>query len=42
MNDQQPWWNDGDKIAGFAATVVVILLLGVLVVGFIKFAQWAL
>lgn len=29
-SETEPWWNDGSKVGGLAATVVVIILLGLL------------
>lgn len=36
----EPWWNDGDKISGLAATVVMLCGLSILVAIVIRLIQW--
>lgn len=43
-NEKQPWWNDGDKAGGAAATVVMFaaaLAVGIILIGVaIKIFVW--
>lgn len=34
----EPWWNDGDKVGGLAATVVLLTLVIVVCLGVIALA----
>lgn len=38
--DNQPWWNDGDKVAGAAATFVFILVAAVAIALVAKLIIW--
>jgi len=40
MSEQKPWWNDGDKIGGMSATVMVIIILMLLLAGAARVAVW--
>jgi hypothetical protein len=46
MSEQQPWWNDKDKVGGLAATIfllTVMLCIMLLVLGiFGRIAIWLL
>lgn len=42
MEEQKPWWNDGDRVGGLVATTVFILVLAVLIALVVKFIQWLL
>lgn len=34
--DKQPWWNDGDKIGGLVATMIMLAVAALLIAGVIK------
>lgn len=41
-NKEQPWWNDGDKMGGLAATVIFLLVIIILGAGAVKLAMMIL
>ena len=38
--EKQPWWNDGDKVAGAATTFVFVIAAVIIVMLLVKFGQW--
>lgn len=40
MSENKPWWNDGDKVAGALATIVLFALAILVVAGIIKVITW--
>ncbi len=38
--EKQPWWNDGDKVGGLAATMVLLALAILLVAVIVKVILW--
>ena len=36
----QPWWNDGDKVGGLIATILLILFVILIAAGVVKFLFW--
>lgn len=40
MNPEEPWWNDKDKVAGFAATVTIICIVALMAGLSVKFLMW--
>ena len=35
-----PWYNDGDRVSGLAATIVLLGIAALAVAGIIKFIIW--
>lgn len=40
MSGKQPWWNDGDKVGGLMATVVLVTIAAVILSLTLKFCIW--
>lgn len=41
MSDhKKPWWNDGDKVAGAAATIVILSIAVLAAAGVVKAITW--
>lgn len=40
MDEQKPWWNDGDKVGGAVATIVLIGIALVVVATLARISVW--
>lgn len=40
MNDQEPWWNDADKMGGLIATVLSIALASIFLAFVFRLCAW--
>lgn len=38
--ETKPWWNDGDKVGGLAATICLLMILALIIAGVVKLIIW--